>query len=154
METTTRHLKPLRIGTTAAGGQWLHAAVTLGLVVAVVGCGADNPTGPVASPTIIKLTNHASYAEMVADVQGRVIASLPNASGRPALSNSFDVLVVSLQVGDVRPVKGALETANRSIEGYSSDLGANRSFDADLDVLRLSMQVIDAQLMVDMLTGN
>lgn len=91
---------------------------------------------------------------MMSDGQSRIIPSLPDNAKRVALSSAFDVLLVALQKGEARPVKGALDAASASVESYATDLGVDRSFDADLDVLRLSMQVIAAQLMVDMLTGS
>lgn len=131
-----------------------RAALPVALMLMLASCSKDSPTAPELVKPPVLLTNAASFAEMIADGQSRIIPSLPASAARVALASAFDELLSVLQKGEAKPVSAALERATSAVERFANALGADSGYEADVDVLRRSMELVFSQLMVDTLTGS
>ena len=129
-------------------------ATPFALLLTVSACSSDGSTVPVTPPPVVQLTNSASFAEMISDGQSRIIPSLPDKPKRAELVAAFEALSGALKNGAAGRVKVALDTARSAVDRYAESLEVDSGYEADLDALRLSLDVIAAQLMVDLLTGN
>jgi len=135
-------------------GRWRSwFAVPFALLLAVSAC-RDGATGPVAPAPVVMLTNAADFAQMIADGQSRIIPSLPDKPRRLEMVAAFEGLSAALNNGAAGRVKVALNAASWATDRYAESLEVENGYEADLDALRLSLDVIAAQLMVDMLTGS
>ena len=135
-------------------GWWRSSfVVPVVLLLAVSAC-SDGTTAPVAPPPVVMLTKAANFAEMIADGQGRIIPSLPDKPRRVELAAAFEGLTAALNNGAAGRVKIALNSASSAMDRYAESLEVESGYEADLDALWLSLDVIAAQLMVDMLTGS
>jgi len=114
------------------------------LAACVVG-GCSEPTRPAASPEAVAPTIVASSAEMgqmqtmLADVRGRLLATLKRENEAARIDAVFTRLAERLEAGDAAGIASAVASARKTLTKYTQSSGDDASSAADIDAMNLML---------------
>lgn len=143
---------PRRVSAARRRIQWL--SVSLLVLGAQAACSTEDATEPSQNPPIIAITNATGLADMFADEQARVVPGLPASARRAELLTALDALTAAVRSANATRAQGSVVGARAAVENYAPAVGGDAGLEADLDALRFAVDAIDAQVIVDLLTGT
>ena len=115
-------------------------------VALIMSACSDGVTAVPFAPPDAVVQNLPELRELASDVQDRIVPQLPANSARVELSKTLAALSLALAQGTAMPIKIALTSAQAALERYASTVEVDEGVNAELDVVRLQFDAIDAQV--------
>ena len=113
----------------------------------VLGACGDSSTEPLNAPPELIVTNAADAEDIVSDVQTRILPNLPASAARSELAAALATLFRALDKGLAAPVRDAIASAYVAVDHVAISILDDADARAELDVVQLQLDALDAQLM-------
>ena len=130
-----------------------HIPLWFATLLALAACN-DSATEPSNAPPDAIVANVIDAVDIVSDVQSRILPNLPASASRTELSAALGTLFRALEKGLVAPVRVAIASVYVAVDRVAFSIVNDADARAELDVVRLQLDALEAQMMSAVRSGS